>query len=79
MVFKESSGTFILDDDASDDLRGLSPNTAPGAASSTDVEFPDSVFRIQDDGDVTKQIAFQASSITTGNTRQLQCLMKILY
>jgi hypothetical protein len=31
----------------------------------------DSVFRINDDGDTTKQIAFQASGITTGTTRTL--------
>lgn len=34
-------------------------------------EFLDSVFRIQDDGDTTKQIAFEASGITTATTRTL--------
>lgn len=29
----------------------------------------DSIFRIQDNGDLTKQIAFEASAITTGTTR----------
>lgn len=33
--------------------------------------FLDNVFRVQDDGDATKQIAFQASGITTGTTRTL--------
>lgn len=31
----------------------------------------DSVFRISDDGDLTKKIAFQASAITTGTTRTI--------
>jgi hypothetical protein len=34
-------------------------------------EFADDVFRIQDDGDATKEIAFQASTITTGTTRTI--------
>ncbi len=33
--------------------------------------FADNVFRIEDDGDDTKKIAFQASSITTGTVRTL--------
>jgi hypothetical protein len=34
-------------------------------------EFDDSTFRIQDNGDVTKEIAFEASGITTGTTRTI--------
>jgi hypothetical protein len=34
-------------------------------------EFSDSTFRIQDNGDATKEIAFEASSITTGTTRTI--------
>ena len=33
--------------------------------------FLDSTFRIQDDGDLTKQLAFQVSGVTTGNTRTM--------
>lgn len=33
--------------------------------------FSDSTFRIQDNGDATKQIAFEASAITTGTTRTI--------
>jgi hypothetical protein len=33
--------------------------------------FADNVFRIQDDGDATKQIAFEASGIGTGTTRTI--------
>jgi hypothetical protein len=41
---------------------------APGGGGN---DFVDNVFRIQDDGDNTKEIAFQASGITTGTTRTL--------
>lgn len=34
-------------------------------------EFADSMFRIADDGDSTKKIAFQASGISTGQTRTI--------
>lgn len=33
--------------------------------------FDDSTFRIRDDGDATKQLAFQVSGVTTGTTRTL--------
>jgi hypothetical protein len=33
--------------------------------------FSDSVFRVQDNGDATKQLAFEVSGITTGTTRTL--------
>jgi len=36
-----------------------------------DAEVSDASFRIQDDGDPTKQIAFQASGITAGQTRSI--------
>jgi hypothetical protein len=35
------------------------------------VDYSDATFRISDDGDATKKIAFQASGITTGTTRTL--------
>ena len=51
------------------DLRGLLPSLSAGAGSAASSEFADNAFRIQDDGDPTKEIAFQASGITTATTR----------
>lgn len=51
------------------DLRGFFPSTGAGGGAIGGNEFADNVFRIQDDGDTTKEIAFQASGITTGTTR----------
>jgi hypothetical protein len=39
--------------------------------SDKNVEFADDTFRIQDNTDATKEIAFEASGITTGNTRTI--------
>lgn len=33
--------------------------------------FPDNTFRVQDNGDTTKQLAFECSSISTGTTRTM--------
>ncbi|KKK85071.1 hypothetical protein LCGC14_2776980, partial [marine sediment metagenome] len=52
------------------DLRGVSPAGAVGGSTGlVSTEFADNAFRIFDEGDVTKVIAFQASGIMTGNTR----------
>jgi hypothetical protein len=54
------------------DLRGVIPGFNLGAASTPSVsEFSDDVFRINDNTDPTKQIAFESSGITTGTTRTL--------
>ncbi len=42
--------------------------TPSGGGGST---FADNVFRVQDNGDATKQLAFECSGITTGTTRTL--------
>lgn len=52
------------------DLRGLTPVTASGGGTSGGSEFADNVFRVNDDADPTKQIAFQASGIDTATTRE---------
>jgi len=44
---------------------------AVSQVSSGTTEFQDSVFRILDDGDNSKEIAFQASAITTATTRTI--------
>jgi len=50
-------------------LRGLFPSLAAGGSTAFATEFEDNVFRILDQGDNTKEIAFEASSITTATTR----------
>jgi len=44
---------------------------AADSAASITGEFSDSVFRINDDADATKQLAFQISGLTTGTTRTI--------
>ena len=44
---------------------------ATGATGGVGVEMPDNTFRIQDNSDATKEIAFEASGISTGTTRTL--------
>ena len=53
------------------DLRGLYPSIAAGGQNAQGSEFLDTEFRILDDGDNTKEIAFQASGITTATTRTI--------
>ncbi|KKL72213.1 hypothetical protein LCGC14_2087170, partial [marine sediment metagenome] len=53
------------------DLRGLIPSIAPGGSTAGQTEFIDNTFRILDEGDATKEIAFEASSITTATTRTI--------
>lgn len=53
------------------DLRGLVPSISPSGSTASPVEFADNTFRIFDDGDDTKEIAFQASAITPANTRTI--------
>ena len=52
------------------DLRGLTPATAAGGGvGAAQSEYADNVFRVVDNGDGTKKLAFECSGITTGNTR----------
>jgi len=64
-----ASGTWTSIEEI--DLRGLFPSIVPGGSSAFPSEFVDTAFRIFDDGDDTKKIAFQASGITTATTRTL--------
>lgn len=53
-------------------LLGIPPGTtAGGGVTTTATVFSDASFRVFDNGDDSKIIAFEASSITTGNTRTL--------
>jgi len=54
-----------------DDIRGQFPNTLAGSSTAIGTEFPDSTFRVYDDVDNTKEIAFQASGIATGTARTI--------
>lgn len=65
------SGTFTLVSGGDRDLRGLLPSIIAGGGITGAVEFADNVFRILDDTDPTKEIAFQASGISTATTRTL--------
>jgi hypothetical protein len=53
------------------DLRGTTPQTATGGATGVVTEFADNAFRVYDETDGSKEIAFQASGITTATTRTL--------
>lgn len=53
------------------DLRGQMPQRGAGGSTVQATEFADNVFRILDNSDPTKEIAFQASGITTATTRTL--------
>jgi len=53
------------------DLRGLEPSISPSGATAAQTEFQDNTFRILDDGDNTKELAFQVSGVTTGTTRTI--------
>ncbi len=61
-TFQESASTATISS-------AFGVNFSGSGSSST--EFADNVFRIQDDGDATKEIAFQASGITTATVRTI--------
>jgi len=53
------------------DLRGQSPTTASGGASSVATEFPDNTFRIFDEADPTKELALSVGGISASTTRTI--------
>jgi hypothetical protein len=72
LTFSHSSsggGTWTLVDN--EDLRGQYPSVFAGGGSAQTTIFPDNTFRVYDDGDVTKSLAFQCSGITTATTRTI--------
>jgi hypothetical protein len=62
-------GTWSLT--RNEDLRGQQPQTGAGGATVQSTIFADNVFRVFDEGDNTKELAFQVSGVTTGTTRTL--------
>jgi hypothetical protein len=70
ILYKNNSGTWSHI--ATQDKRGELLNAlGSGGGASTSTEFSDATFRIQDNSDATKEIAFEASRITTATTRTL--------
>lgn len=53
------------------DLRKTTPSSASGSTGASISDFPDSQFTVFNVLDISKVIAFDASGITTGNTRTL--------
>lgn len=66
-----ASSTFTVIPTDDDDLRGEVPNGVAGTSTAVGVEFPDGSMRVFNTADDTKKIAFDASGITTGNTRTI--------
>ncbi len=69
VTMRLSGGTWT--EVSSIDLRGTTPGSVVGGVGSTPTEFVDNSFRINDEGDHTKEIAFQASGVATATTRTI--------
>ena len=65
-------GTFTLVPGGEVDLRGLFPSITAGGGITGEVEFATNVFRLLDVTDPTKEIAFDASGISTATTRTIR-------
>jgi hypothetical protein len=63
------SGTWTILETV--DLRGLKPAISAGGSTSQATEFDESVFRVNDSVDASKQIALEAGNITAATTRTL--------
>jgi gas vesicle protein len=70
-VTNSTPGSYALTLVENLDLRGTFPSIVAGGTSASSTTFADNTFQIYDEGDSTKILAFQASGITTGNTRTL--------
>ncbi len=69
-IKNQASSTFTIHQQK--DLRGTIPSTAAGSGTAAiTTEFADGSFRVFDDGDPSKEIAFEASSISGSTTRTI--------
>jgi hypothetical protein len=75
-IVLKNNGDSTWDVEDTDDLRGRDPDTQAGSSIATPTEFIDSVFRILDNADTTKELAFELSGFTSGNTRTISFLDK---
>lgn len=74
-----TSGSDLIGDDntysnftpAAATIKGALSGIDSALATAGSNEFSDSVFRIQDNGDASKQLAFEVSAITTATTRTI--------
>jgi hypothetical protein len=62
-------GTWTLIDEV--DLRGFFPGTVAGAGSALGSEFVDNAFRIVDEADNTKEMAFSVNQVSTSTLRTI--------
>lgn len=62
-----SSGTWTVTENL--DLRGQFPSLTAGGNIAPSTEFADNVFRIFDESDTSKELAFQLSGVATATTR----------
>lgn len=68
----ENTDIFPLYDNSAGDNAGITwANLKTEIDSGITPEFADNVFRIQDNGDATKELAFEVSGIATGTTRTI--------
>lgn len=71
IVFKNAPGGIYGLTETQDKRGQLLNATGTGGGATTAQTFPDSSFRIYDNGDATKEIAFEASTISPSTTRTI--------
>jgi hypothetical protein len=73
IVSRSAAGTSwtVYTESDGDDLRGQLPNNVAGTSTSTATDFPDVVFRVSDNTDSTKKMAFEVAGVTTSTTRTI--------
>ena len=70
LTFRKTGGTWVYQSTV--DLRGFTGSTATGGGiGGSETEFSDSQFRVFNNTESTKKVAFDVSGVTAGNTRTL--------